>query len=48
MKAKEHLTSEYVAKRLDYNPETGFFIWKTPTANRLKPGDIAGCLHKSG
>lgn len=42
MKAKEQLTSEYVAKRLNYNSETGVFTWKTPTAARLKPGDIAG------
>lgn len=48
MKLKEQLTSEYVAKRLDYNPETGIFMWKTPTAKKLKPGDVAGCLHKSG
>lgn len=48
MKLKEQLTSEYVAKRLDYNLETGVFTWKTPTAKKLKPGDIAGCLHKSG
>lgn len=48
MKAKEQLTSEYVAKRLDYNPETGIFTWKTPTAARLKSGDIAGTIHKTG
>ena len=48
MKLKEQLTSEYVAKRLDYNPETGVFTWKIPTAKKLKPGDVAGCLHKSG
>mgnify|MGYP000058039159 CR=1 FL=1 len=48
MKAKEQLTSEYVAKRLNYNSETGVFTWKTPTAARLKPGDIAGTIHKTG
>lgn len=48
MKAKEQLTGEYIAKRLDYNPETGVFAWKTPTAKKLKPGDKAGTLHKSG
>lgn len=48
MEAKEQLTSEYVAKRLNYNSETGVFTWKTPTAARLKPGDIAGTIHKTG
>lgn len=48
MKAKEQLTSEYVAKRLNYNPETGIFTWKTPASKRFKPGDIAGTTHKSG
>lgn len=48
MKAKEQLTSECVAKRLNYNSETGVFTWKTPTAAMLKPGDIAGTIHKTG
>lgn len=33
---------------LDYNPETGSIIWINPTSNRVKVGDEAGALSKSG
>ena len=31
---------------LDYNPDTGIFIWKNPTSRRVKKGDLAGNINK--
>lgn len=33
---------------LDYNPDTGVFIWRNPSANCMKKGDVAGSQSKSG
>ena len=33
---------------LDYDPETGVFTWIRPKAHCVKPGSIAGFLHKDG
>lgn len=35
-------------QRLDYNKETGYFIWKTVKGKKVKVGDRAGYLHHSG
>lgn len=42
------LTHEYLTKVLDYNAETGEFIWKRPASYQMKPGDIAGATNASG
>lgn len=39
---------EIVAEHLDYDPATGVFRWKKPTAYRCKSGEIAGSLRNSG
>lgn len=33
---------------LDYNPETGVFVWKVRTSRRMHVGDIAGVLNGDG
>ncbi len=38
------ITQSELKELLDYDPETGVFIWKKKVANRVKIGDIAGCL----
>jgi hypothetical protein len=40
------LTQERLKQILEYNSETGEFIWRVSTAKRIKIGDKAGCLHK--
>ena len=46
IQAKEQrLTAEYLMDKLDYNPETGIFIWKKPASNNIKPGTIAGTIN---
>ncbi|MEG2376863.1 MAG: HNH endonuclease [Clostridia bacterium] len=34
--------------RLDYNPETGIFIWLESPAIRIKAGSLAGSKHSKG
>lgn len=36
-----------LCQRLDYNKETGHFIWKEVRAKKLKVGDRAGYQHRS-
>lgn len=43
-KAKPLPPVELVRELLDYDQETGLLTWRSPTANQVKPGDIAGGL----
>jgi hypothetical protein len=45
---KKHLTQERLKEVLDYNPETGVFVWKVQNGKRIKAGDIAGNVNKRG
>jgi hypothetical protein len=51
---KEHhmaaaiLTAERLQEVLDYDPETGVFVWKRKTGSRAKPGQVAGNAHSLG
>jgi len=45
---KKHLTQERLKEVLDYNPETGIFVWKVQNGKRIKAGDIAGSVNKRG
>lgn len=40
------LTIEYLREMLDYNPETGVFIWKKKPARAINVGSVAGCNNK--
>lgn len=40
------LTQETLKSLLHYNQASGVFTWKISTSDRIKVGDIAGCLTK--
>ena len=42
------MTQEYLKSLLDYNPETGKFIWRVSKNNRVKCGSEAGTIQSSG
>ena len=42
------LTQSKLKELLDYDPDTGIFLWKVSACNRIKVGDIAGCVNKKG
>jgi hypothetical protein len=43
------LTADEVKRLLDYNPETGIFVWKVAPGKRTdKIGTVAGVMHNTG
>ncbi len=49
MRAKEiALSHDYLTEVLDYNAETGKFVWKKPASHQMHPGDEAGTQNASG
>ena len=40
------LTAEQLKKTLDYDQNTGLFVWKIRPSKAVKMGDIAGCVEK--
>lgn len=42
------LTQELLKQRLNYDPVTGIFTWRTSYSNRTKVGGIAGCINSQG
>ena len=44
---KKQLTQKELKRQLHYDPETGIFIWKVVNSNRIKVGDVAGCIEKN-
>ena len=45
---RKKLTQGRLKELLHYDPETGVFIWKARTSNRVKVGDLAGSTLKAG
>lgn len=42
------LTAERLREVLDYEPETGAFIWRISPARCVSAGDMAGCIDHKG
>jgi hypothetical protein len=41
------LTHDVLLSVLDFDPETGIFVWKVTRSNRVKPGSRAGVFHRA-
>lgn len=48
LEREKALSHEYLTKVLEYEPESGVFIWKIRASQAVKPGDIAGSVNKNG
>lgn len=42
------ITQEYLKIILNYNPETGIFLWNSNKSPRIRKGGVAGCLSCQG
>ena len=42
------ITQERLKELLDYNPDTGVFIWINSYSQHVKDGDVAGTITKNG
>ena len=42
------LTQDRLKEVLSYDPDSGKFIWKISTSNRVKAGSVAGTLNSTG
>lgn len=45
---RTNITRERLVELLHYEPQTGRFIRKLRTSNRIKVGDVAGCVNPEG
>lgn len=39
----QSICKDFTDNYVEYCPSKGIFLWKIPTSNRIKKGDIAGC-----
>jgi len=46
--AREPFTQKRLQELLNYDPQTGIFVWKVVRGNSVKPGDQAGCVNSKG